>query len=430
MYFFRPENKKLNTNIDSKVLCILIHDNHTYKLDDSAKNKLDKMRARVLKNETQFDEVSTLEISNKFQLRKPILDDCELHFIDKLDECVEIIKNVSVPTKIKFITNTNLLNMLFEMQIQKYTPSVRFGGNKVISLGFHVGKVSASIENTDNTAPEDTIVELDSKETYEHFYKADDEFYASILQKSLKSEYPDSVLDVETKYQMGPTTGYLTKKHDEEALYNAIDVVKAYTHCLRSIEYVPVFGYFDIYVPYDDHDIEDMTLYCVEVDASNIEECLLFPALNSRSLGFQLKFAQSNNVKFSIKYFRRPCKLERVDYSEPVKKVYNNKNLEMFHKKYIVNKTTGLAEKKHNSATLCKIFNSFSEAQFYQVKYGGKIYSLQQSPDDPFEDIEDEEDFIFKFALGIPQKKQSKVTKYNNVQGSQIHVLVVATVDN
>ena len=48
--------------------------------------------------------------------------------------------------------------------------------NKVISLGFHVGKVSASIENTGNTAPEDTIVELDSKKTYEHFHKADDEF--------------------------------------------------------------------------------------------------------------------------------------------------------------------------------------------------------------------------------------------------------------
>ena len=35
LYFFRPENKKLNTNIDPKVLRILIHNNHTYKLDDS-----------------------------------------------------------------------------------------------------------------------------------------------------------------------------------------------------------------------------------------------------------------------------------------------------------------------------------------------------------------------------------------------------------
>ena len=35
--------------------------------------------------------------------------------------------------------------------------------------------------------------------------------------------------------------------------------------------------------------------------------------------------------------------------------------------------------KKFNTTSLCKIFDSYAEAQFYQIKYPGKIHSLQQS---------------------------------------------------
>ena len=95
--------------------------------------------------------------------------------------------------KIKFITNTDLSDILFEMRKQNYTPSIGFGGNKLLSLSPRVGKISFTIENTDNTAPEDTIMQLDSKELYTEYHKADDEFYARILKESLKSCYKKSV---------------------------------------------------------------------------------------------------------------------------------------------------------------------------------------------------------------------------------------------
>ena len=326
LYFYRPP--KLNSNISNQVLRVFVHNNHTYKIDDSAKGKLDKMRQRFI-SKTQLGDVDKLFVSNKFNLRQPVLDNCEMHFIDSLDQCIDIIKEIKENTKIRFITNANLLDLLFQMNTESYTPSVIFAGSQIISLGFKVGKVNATIEKPDNTAPDDNEVPIDNMEDYLEYHKADDEFYGKILHKSLKSEYPDSVLEVETKYPMGPTTGYLTKKYDEDALYNAIDTVKAYTHCLRSIENVPVFGYFDTYVIYDNHPIEDTTMYCVEYEASNIESSLLFPSLYSRCFGFQLQFAIKKNLHFAIKYFRRPCNIENVNYKEPIDKVFANPKLDI-----------------------------------------------------------------------------------------------------
>ena len=61
--------------------------------------------------------------------------------------------------------------MLFEMADQ-YTPDVIFSGNVILALGFKVGNVHATIENTDNTAPQDRTLELDGKELYEEeFYQ-------------------------------------------------------------------------------------------------------------------------------------------------------------------------------------------------------------------------------------------------------------------
>ena len=50
----------------------------------------------------------------------------------------------------------------------------------------------------------------------------------------------------------------------------------------------------------------------------------------------------------------------------------------MEQKKNIANKTAGLAEKHHNNQHVCKVFTTFAEAQYYQIKYNGRIYSLQQ----------------------------------------------------
>jgi len=234
----------------------------------------------------------------------------------------------------------------------------------------------------------------------------------------LKSEYPEAVHSIDLEYPMGPTTGYLTKKFNDEETFNAIDVNKAYTHCLKNINYVPVFSYFDRYQTYDNHAIEDLTLYCVEVDATDFATTILFPLDHTRCFGYQLKYAQTNHILFQIKYFRRPSNIEQVNFKDPIEQLYNNNDLSMCHKKHIVNKTTGLVEKKYNSAHLCKVFSSFTEAQFYQIKYGGRIFSLQEdtyaSCNTPEEDISIEE-YLAKYG--------SFEVEYT--AGASIHILVI-----
>ncbi len=381
VFSFRPADG-LNGKIFPQVLRILVHNNHVYKLDKKCKNKLDHLKQKIssLKLEDKLiDEVSSLEISNKFKLRKPVLDDSEIHFINDLDECV----NTTIQSKcdkIKFITNNDLTNILFQMVGSDYTPSVCFTGLNLLSLAFKVGTKYATIQNTDPTAPEDTIVQLDSKEHYETYHKANDEFYFKILQTNLKSSYPESVLEIEHKYPMGPISGYLTKELDKNAMYNAIDTVKAYTDCLRKIRNVPVFDYFDEYKTYDNHLIEAYTMYFVEVHAEdNIAQSLLFPTVFYRAFGFKLLRCQQNKIYFKIHSFRRPANLEEVNYEDPVNEVYSNNKLSVQNKKDIVNRTTGLCEKKYNSASVCKVFDNLSEARHYQLKYNAKLYSLQQS---------------------------------------------------
>ena len=113
------------------------------------------------------------------------------------------------------------------------------------------------------------MIQLENKEKYIEYHKANDELYFNILQEHLKSDYSDSVLEIENKYPMGPISGYVTEKYHENATYNAIDINKAYTDCLSQINHVPVFGYFDEYKPYDNHAIENYTMYLVEVHVKN-----------------------------------------------------------------------------------------------------------------------------------------------------------------
>ena len=145
---------------------------------------------------------------------------------------------------------------------------------------------------------------MEGKELYEEYHKEDDKFYGSILQECLKSDYTDSVLEIENKYPMGPT-GYLTSKYDEHALFNAVDTVKAYTDYLQKITTVPVFGYLNEYKEYDNHEIE----YQISIRIS---------------------------IDFKIHSFRRPS--EDVDFKAPVQKLYANEKLSSIHKKFIVMK--------------------------------------------------------------------------------------------
>ena len=116
----------------------------------------------------------------------------------------------------------------------------------------------------------------------------------------------------------------------------------------------------------DEDQIEDIDE--VEIEApvkSSIAQSILFPTVHHRCFGFKL--LRSKDINYTIHAFRRPCDVQEVNFNEPIQKLWSNDKLSSQNKKDIVNRTTGLCEKKYNSASVCKIFDSYAEAQFYQV---------------------------------------------------------------
>ncbi|HRP37395.1 MAG TPA: cell envelope integrity protein TolA [Candidatus Dojkabacteria bacterium] len=126
LYTYRPE--KLNSAISHQVLRIKVFNNHPYELDQSVKNKIDHIMRPQFVNDNALDTVTSLYVSNKYRLRQPVLDANEIHFIKNLDDCVKNVLNSSEQTeegKCRFVTNTDMRTMLFDMMfngVKNYSP--------------------------------------------------------------------------------------------------------------------------------------------------------------------------------------------------------------------------------------------------------------------------------------------------------------------
>eukprot|EP00456_Euglypha_rotunda_P089286 TRINITY_DN92234_c0_g1_i1.p1 TRINITY_DN92234_c0_g1~~TRINITY_DN92234_c0_g1_i1.p1 ORF type:complete len:125 (+),score=14.06 TRINITY_DN92234_c0_g1_i1:176-550(+) len=123
-------------------------------------------------------------------------------------------------------------------------------------MAFAVGKVYATIEQSDITAPDDNIIEINDTETYHKYHEFDDKFYSQIIDPTLMSEYPESVLEIDEKYKMGPMSGYLTKECPQDS-YNSIDCVKPIQTVFKILL---TYQFLDtlIYQKYGNHEIEDL----------------------------------------------------------------------------------------------------------------------------------------------------------------------------
>ena len=129
--------------------------------------------------------------------------------------------------------------------------------------------------------------------------------------------------EVEKQYQMKPMTGYFHENTVVNELYSGIDCNKAYTADFMDIEYYPVYGYFDIWKPYDNHKVEDYNQYLVECDSELYEDMILFPGAISRVTGYKLN--RIHNIEYKIIAFKRPSKLVVSNSKQLVKKLWEMK---------------------------------------------------------------------------------------------------------
>src|SRR5437764_3906938 len=158
----------------------------------------------------------------------------ELHFIHTLEEVKNILVHVTVPEKkgklevqknVKFINNTDLILILFEMIENKYLPKISYTAQRITALSFIVGDLLCSIHETFIGCPEDSSMFLDSKESYIRYYEAYNTLYHKIFDKLYISEYPEHVNVIEDYYKIIPCAGYLTESYPEGE-YQSLDVRK------------------------------------------------------------------------------------------------------------------------------------------------------------------------------------------------------------
>jgi len=88
--------------------------------------------------------------------------------------------------------------------------------------------------------------------------------------------------------------------------------------------------------------------------------------------------ALDDTFEYKILYYRKPFKLEEVNFKTPVDELYNNESIDSDLKKYIANKITGILELKRNKSHISKIYNEYNHARYYQKLYG-KIIPINKT---------------------------------------------------
>ena len=354
----KPIDKK-----NSISLRVLIHDGHVYEMNDCIKSLEQKIN-------DDDDEIVNLIVSNKYNIMEKKQESLELF----CHEPTEIIDAIKINSKnedilqLKIISYFDIKTVLFCLIDGGYIPKVSVSGMSLSKITIKLNKLVISIIPSNNSECDGQLVTYSSLEEYKAYTNAFDKFYKSIVHKDYLSDYHHSVQEIENTYKIIPLSGYLNTYNNQPL--DILDENRAYIQCLKSITNVPVFNYFDVYKHYNNEEIEDYTYYIIEVLEISQEASIIFDNKFSRTFGYILK---KINIKFKIIYYRKPLNIEDVNFNKAVQELYEDKNISDRHKKAIGNLTIGMYGKKCNRAELSKIFLDYNEANYYAIKYEGKM---------------------------------------------------------
>lgn len=365
-----PES--LNQNVRTQVLYILCHNNHIFKLNN------DLMSFRQIKDKTEH-----ITPSNKFLLpndnKYPV--DINTHVIESIESLLDVIKNAKSNEKncIYCIYNGDLNTALFTLMDNKITPYISVS-NKIISgLTLVIENLTIKITPCNFHNTDDTMLNIEDRDTVLNFWKAYNDFSCGLLCYDHLSYHNEEVERIEDTYSIKPILGYI-----DSDVYDCVglDESKAYTKKLYDMDMFPVFNYFDIFVPYNGHEIEKYTQYIVKVNDNTVETKILFGKTYSRCYGNKL--IEIKGINFEILYFRRPSRLATANGKALINALYKLKISQDQHENTLLLKNTanyviGMTQKKYNRIERSEVFNSYDEAQHYVIKYGGRVVPIVQN---------------------------------------------------
>ena len=143
------------------------------------------------------------------------------------------------------------------------------------------------------------------------------------------------------------------------------------------IRSIPVFNEFDTWQPYKPEEpINNMSLYIVE--ASSFD--LFFNKRYNLCYGYFLKQLKQRHA---IKAVKHPSIIKKVSYKDLVEELWktpisDDTEEDSVLKKTIANCNYGMLEKQINRTQKSNIFDTYEDAKFFQLKYGGDITFIKQ----------------------------------------------------
>ena len=375
LYKYEPEVKSSKY----QTLRLIAKDNHLFEINDNVKS----LQQIVVYNEEEVREINSLEVSGKYRISKDddanTEDEFKIHKIKNLEDITEIIKQYinkeKKQVKIKLLTNDTSLILFDMMEKGGFTPTIYYSSD-VYKLSFQLDYFYICVEKFDINFPDEPDVIFDTVEKYNQYHKASNEFNKILINNDYISEYHPSTIDIEDTYKIAPCNGYFCDDR-KIGVFDAIDENNAYPACLMSMDKVPVFHFFDVYLPYDNHEIEDYTYYFISIESKAKEITILFNKKYSLSYGFVLKDLDSSYYK--ILQFKRPSTIKDVSFKEAITNLFTNPNItDKKVKKDIANRNIGLLGKIYNRSQLTKTFKNKEHAHYYKYKYNGSYFELKR----------------------------------------------------
>jgi hypothetical protein len=160
-----------------------------------------------------------------------------------------------------------------------------------------------------------------------------------------------------------------------------IDITRAYTEFLTTIEDIPVFSIFDELVEPLTTTVNPLSFYLIEVHKTDM---ILFNRNIDFVTGETLIYAKSRNIGFDILGKCRPHKIFNIGQTGKglIKSIYEDEELNDITKKNICNITYGLCNKSKNIKQYSNAFLSEEEAKQdggFIKKLGPGFISVKQN---------------------------------------------------
>ena len=356
-------------NFNNPALYCLTDGDHIYTLN----KELDSLAQKHISDEHQLFACPNFHIPEKPASK------ANYRVVEHIDQILEILREEQGEEErtVYLIHKTdNLEAIVWQLYDAGYRPNLQYGIGKLswVSLSVNQTRFVFRSQQLIDWAI-DGGMEVHDAQVFNRMHDAKTEFHYQLFKSEHKSYYDQQDLEVLDECRTVANVGWLKRAVSKSSLVE-IDISKAYTGAFMRITAVPVFNEFDVWTPYEGEPIRNLSLYTVEAH----EFDLFFNKRFNLVYGHFLKQLPSLPA---IKAVKHPSVVKKVDYAKLVSelfstKISDDKEEDQTLKKTIANCSYGVLEKQVSKKVKSRIFDSYEEAKFFQLKYGGEITFVKQ----------------------------------------------------